>query len=240
MKPQIAIVNESTVLTDAQVSAIVPALQTQVTRDFAPFYSDATIVYYLKGMTPLPTDWVIAILDDSDQAGALGYHDLTAQGMPLAKVFAKSDIAFGSSWSITISHELLEMLADPDINLAAEGEDGFYAYEVCDAVEDDGLGYEIDGVKVSDFVLPAWFSPQAQGPFSFKASVSMAFALAEGGYISVFANRGWVQRNARTAAILGGDKVKLSRMVAGAGSRRERRRRPRAEWVISAQIGIKF
>jgi len=32
---KIAIINASTVLTDAQVSAAVPALQTQVSRDFA-------------------------------------------------------------------------------------------------------------------------------------------------------------------------------------------------------------
>ena len=30
------------------------------------------------------------VLDTSDQAGALGYHDVTPQGLPLGKVFAKT------------------------------------------------------------------------------------------------------------------------------------------------------
>ena len=46
-------------------------------------------------------------------------------------------------WTVTFSHrELLEMLADPNINLCAFDEDArrLYAYEVCDAVEADALG----------------------------------------------------------------------------------------------------
>jgi len=49
------------------------------------------------------------ILDDSDQAGALGYHDLTSDGLPIGKVFAASDLKAGTSWTVTASHELLEM-----------------------------------------------------------------------------------------------------------------------------------
>ena len=45
----IALTNESTVLTDAQVSAIVPDLQTQVTRDFAPAWGfDAQLTFLPK------------------------------------------------------------------------------------------------------------------------------------------------------------------------------------------------
>jgi hypothetical protein len=97
----------------------------------------------------------IVLTDDPDQAGALGYHEMTRNGTPLGKVFAGLDIRSGSSWTVTLSHELLEMLADPWINWCAEGSDGrIYALEVCDAVESDSLGYEIDGVLVSDFIGP--------------------------------------------------------------------------------------
>ena len=64
--------------------------------------------------------WQLIILDDSDQADALGYHELTAAGLPLGKVFAGSDIADGASWQVTASHELLEMLIDPQINAVTE------------------------------------------------------------------------------------------------------------------------
>ena len=60
--------------------------------------------------------------DNPDQAGALGYHEITSQGTPLGKVFAKLDLQSGASWTVTLSHELLEMLADPWINWCAHGQ----------------------------------------------------------------------------------------------------------------------
>ena len=112
--------------------------------------------------TPAPAGtWWLVILDDSDQAGALGYHDLTPDGLPIGKIFAASDLKAGDSWSVTASHELLEMLADPNINLTVFVQDAdttgtLYAYEVCDACEDDSFGYKINSnVLVSDFVYPA-------------------------------------------------------------------------------------
>ena len=56
-------------------------------------------------------------LDDSDQASALGYHDMTSEGLPLGKVFGTTNLKFGTNWTVTASHELLEMLGDPSINL---------------------------------------------------------------------------------------------------------------------------
>jgi len=42
-----------------------------------------------------------------------GHHDLTPDGLPVGKSFAGTDKHFGHSWTVTASHELLEMLADP-------------------------------------------------------------------------------------------------------------------------------
>jgi hypothetical protein len=117
---KIAFINESTVLTDVQVKAAIPALQKQVSRDFAPVWGvDADPSFVQKTVPVPPQTWLIGVFDNSDQAGALGYHDLTENGLPLAKVFAGSDIQYKSSWTVTASHELLEMLGDPDINLDA-------------------------------------------------------------------------------------------------------------------------
>ena len=68
--------------------------------------------------------WQISVTDNPDQAGALGYHELTSRGTPLGKVFAGLDLQSGGSWTVTLSHELLEMLADPWINWCAQGSDG--------------------------------------------------------------------------------------------------------------------
>src|SRR5262249_55064263 len=110
---------------------------------------------------PSAQSWWIAVLDDSDVADALGYHDVTKAGLPVGKVFAKTDLQAGSSVSATLSHELCEMHGDPDINLIAFVETGphagMYAYETADPVEADDLGLRIDGVLLSDFVYPSYF-----------------------------------------------------------------------------------
>ena len=42
------------------------------------------------------------------------------------------------------------MAVDPTINLAAQDDgDTFWAYEVCDPVEDDQYGYSVDGIRTS-------------------------------------------------------------------------------------------
>ena len=92
-----AVINSSTVLTDDDVLGAVAALQTQVHRDFAPAWGiDAEVVGVAKGKKPPVGSWWLAVLDDSDQAGALGYHDVTNEGLPLGKVFAGTDLALSA------------------------------------------------------------------------------------------------------------------------------------------------
>jgi len=38
---------------------------------------------------------------------------VTSEGTPLGKVFAGLDLRSASSWTVTLSHELLEILTDP-------------------------------------------------------------------------------------------------------------------------------
>jgi hypothetical protein len=181
--PVIAITNVSTCLTDPQVEAILPALQKQVSDEFKAYWEqDCTLSFVPKGQPLIAGWWQIIISDNPDQAGALGYHELTSAGAPLGKVFARLDLDIGSLWTVTLSHELLEMLADPWINWCAMGSDSkIYALEVCDAVEADDLGYSIDGVRVSDFVTPAWFEPTCADRLDFKKHISKELELARGG-----------------------------------------------------------
>ena len=204
--PKIALVPSSTVISADQIRTIALALQVQVSRDFAPAWGQDAIVSAFGPGEPVPPDWwQLVFADDSDQAGALGYHELAASGLPCGFVFAKTDQTYGLSSSVTASHELLEILADPWICGAAlhqlSGTSGvIYALEVCDAVEDDLLGYDIDGVKVSDFVLPSFFRDGAPGPHSFRNNVALPFQLARGGYLSEFVEgQGWNQVNAEAA-----------------------------------------
>src|SRR5271157_199730 len=185
---QIAVINESTVLADADVVPVVAALQKQVTNDFGPVWGvGAELVIVPKGTQPPSASWWLVMLDDSDQANALGYHDLTTEGLPIGKVFAASDLKAGTSWTVTASHELLEMLGDPEINLTVfvqpDASSGtLYAYEVCDACEDDQFGYDIDSTTVSDFVFPSWFQPSlgAGTQFDYQQRITAPLQLLPG------------------------------------------------------------
>jgi hypothetical protein len=226
--PVIAITNASTCLSDVQVSAAIPALQRQVTVDFRAHWDADCQLEFLAKDQPLPEGWwQISVTDNPDQAGALGYHELTSRGTPLGKVFAGLDLQSGASWTVTLSHELLEMLADPWINWCVQGTDGkVYALAVCDAVEAARLGSEIDGVLVSDFITPSWLEPTHADRVDFKRRIAKSLEVASGGYISVLnASGGWTQVAARSevpAAI-------------PLGSRRQRRTMEKAEWRRSQQ-----
>jgi len=147
-------------------------------------------------LPPAADDWVMGLLASPDVAGAYGYHDRTPAGLPFMKTFPLLDIRDGHPWSVTCSHELLETLKDPEISLCAQGPDGqIWAYEVCDAVEQDH--YTLLGVEVSNWVTPCYFeTPQdmtgkkydwmglLQGPTP---------NLRPGGYGQTFGPNGWQQ-----------------------------------------------
>jgi hypothetical protein len=237
---KVSLINETTVLKDDQIKPVVDALQIQVSRDFAPIWgTDAELTFVPNGGDAVMDSWWLAFLDNADQAGALGYHDLTNLGFPLGKVFIKTDLESGSSWTNTTSHELLEILGDPYVNLTVldfkgDGTRRLLAYENCDAVEDDSLGYTINDVLVSDFVTPDWFVPSSRifpgVKYDFQEKVSSPFQILAGGYIGVYdlqSGAGWTQINAKGEFHRQAD-------AAPVGSRRERRRTPRHHWKHSA------
>jgi hypothetical protein len=232
---KIAIINQCTALTDGEIAAAVPALQAQIHEHFAPVWGIDADLVYVGTAQPAPGCWWLVILDNSDQQGALGYHDLTDEGLPIGKVFAATDKANKLNWTITASHELLEMLADPDISLTVflqpDNSSGtLYSYEVCDACEDDQFGYNIGDIFVSDFVFPAWFEasrPAESTQFDYAKQLHAPVpTLLSGGYIGAFdvtAGTGWHQVTAE-------ERLGRAFHRPRAGGRHDRRRTPRDQW----------
>ena len=111
-----------------------------------------------------------------------------------------------------------------------------YAYEVCDACEDDSFGYLIERVLVSDFVYPSWFESFRKSQstvFDYQKHTTKAFELLKGGYIGYFdvtGGSGWQQETK--------DKRLDYRARPRVGSRRERRRTPRDQWQASEVVPI--
>jgi hypothetical protein len=180
--PRIACINKATVDPGVDFDRLVPVLQKFLDAHFVPVWgTPATLV---RAERPLAGAWSMVLLDDADAANALGYHDLTKNGLPLAKVFVKTTLAARQKVSVTACHELAEMMVDPAINLWADGPNAsLYAYEMCDAVEEDE--FAIDGIAMSDFVYPAYFegfrSPRST-KFDHLGLLARPFELRKGGY----------------------------------------------------------
>jgi len=189
----IHLINQSTVVSAADFAAAAAALQRQVNEHFAPLWSGLGCELVIDSAPPgqpvTPTVETIFVLDNSDQAGALGYHTLTQGDLPVGFCFAKTSLADNSPWQVTLSHELLEQLADPYVQTAVvvasfKGKPAALAYETGDPVEADS--YQIDGVAVSNFVTPAWFQDSAPPgtKLDYLGKLTAPLTLTPGGYVA--------------------------------------------------------
>ena len=192
--PTIVCFNRATVDLGVDFDALIVAMQTYVDNLVAPVWgTSAKIVKttdFKKGA------WAIVFLDNADQPGALAYHDLTPEGLPESKVFVKTTLDNGDLVSVSASHELVEMLVDPAINLMTTGPDRrlVYAYESADPVE--ALSFDVDGIQMSDFVYPSYFEDfHAPGSVQFdqQKKVKKPFQILAGGYQIIFKNGKWQQ-----------------------------------------------
>lgn len=201
------ITNASTLCSDADVQTITSAVAAQLVDVAGSWGREVPGVDFAAqaDYAGANFDVGIVVLDDSDQAGALGYHSTDPAGRPYARVFARDSISgltgvgpstlngVQESWLVlecvaqVISHEAIEALIDPDANdWADEGNGSEICLEGADPVESSSYIVQApDGrsVTLSDYVLPAWFNPGAtEGPYDRLGQVTGPFQLAVGGY----------------------------------------------------------
>jgi hypothetical protein len=197
---RVAVVNW-THLDDTDVRSGVDALQEQLHEDFAPVWKvDADL-------EPIPSEvghvwtgyWGLVLLDRRlGHEGSLRgdapnhYGHRTSDGHPLARVFIDT-VGTGQDWTRLASHELLEMLVDPDgngtvVRVSSVPPSHLYAKRVCDPCAADSDGYQRRGRQVSDFVHPAWFGSALSGftgTFDQRDLVSGPFTALAGGSLHV-------------------------------------------------------
>ncbi len=188
--------NTSTRLTAPQVQAMVAACDRQLRLDFAPVWGlDPTRVgvrAVTSGATLPKTAWMIVLADQADDPQALGYHDLTAAGVPAGVIQVPTILDNGGqpltgamSVSSVLSHEVLEVAADCWATGWADTGRGYVvAQEVADPVQGDSYAGG-DGVAVSSFVAPQWFDPAAPagGRFDWLGKLRKPFEMSKGGYL---------------------------------------------------------
>ena len=192
--PTIACFNKATTPLGVDFDALIAAMQGYVDKHVVPVWS--TPAKLIKSTDFVKGAWGVVFLDDADQPGALAYHDLTPDGWPLSKVFVRTTLANHDLVSVSASHELVEMLVDPAVNMMTTGPDPklMYAYESADPVED--LSFPVNGLEMSDFVYPSYFEgfrKSGSTQFDHLNKVKKPFEILSGGYQIIFKNGKWTQ-----------------------------------------------
>lgn len=184
----ITLVNQSTVVADADFQAVAAALQQQLDYHVQPLWGlTARLAVLPTGQQAAAGVETIVVLDDSDQADALGYHETVGGDVPAGFVFARTCQQAGVSWSSCASHELIEQLIDPltdaqTVAPFAGHRNAAVMRETCDAVEADS--YLLSGIELSNFVTPHWFDPDSPGPWDYLAQLTGPLSLTSGGYVA--------------------------------------------------------
>lgn len=205
------------------------AMNKSMLNDFAPVYQ--ILAQWRVDSTAAPDEMVMGLFEHPDQPGALGYHDYTPTGSPYGKVFPKLDAQDGVPLSSTLDHEGKEAAKDLTCDNGRQSRvDGqWWADEPCDAVEQDS--YTVDGVTLSNFVLPGWYS--GIGDYDFLKKLTKPLSVTPGGYAQYFdPQKGWQQ-------IVHADVGPRSYRVKFPG-RREKRRSAFAEHLARLATDAKF
>jgi phospholipase C len=204
----ISIVNRSKTVKDEQLLNAIRAINRQVREDFEPYWSFGATLR-LEGVIGKRTDKaelpemrgdaILYLSDKVDVADALGYHEANFRGIPYGFVFTELCKKLKENWTVTLSHEALELIGDAQGNLLVQGphpanpaKEVFHWFEMCDAVQ--AQSYTIDGVEVSNFLLPLYFTPGEQegsrndflGRLDRSGNGLKSFGVAAGGYIGYY------------------------------------------------------
>ncbi len=203
----ISIVNRSNSIPDEELQQVIRAINRQIAEDFEPYWSFGARLR-LEGkvgtkpdkesLADLRGDAVIYLWDQTDMEDALGYHDSNSYGIPYGFVFTELAKKLDENWTVTLSHEALELLGDSQGTLLVQGPhpgkpnmEVFHWFEMCDAVQ--AQTYKVDGIEVANFVLPLYFTKEEQegGRNDFLGRVINgkgldSFGVSAGGYIGFF------------------------------------------------------
>jgi len=173
---QLVIANLSNI-DDSVLNNVLAAISTQISLDFGREWNISAALRSQRMTLTGPfvefdaaTDAIIYLGDSSQDSTSgvnqvLGYHSQNHSQLAYGFVYLDACAQANEDWSITLSHEILELLADPSTIATAPGPDPTnnspeadpvsFFLEVCDPTQGDW--YLINGVKVSNFVNKSYF-----------------------------------------------------------------------------------
>ena len=201
----LTIVNISEQLATSQFQSAVAAIGKQVAEDFEPEWSVSASLrctsldlHRKKVRIQGRHDALIYVGDASHDPttgvdGALGYHSENHKDTPYGFVYLDVCAQLDESWTCTLSHEVLELLADPTAAFTVSGvrsrRNVYYDLEVCDPTQGDT--YQIDYVTVSNFVGKRYFGlPGGSGRTNYLNLRLEPFSVRPNGYLQYEDHRG--------------------------------------------------
>ncbi len=183
----VAVVSETQSISFSDLGRVSAALQKQAIRDLGPVWELQSTVDAFGRLEDVPVGtWPIIIEDNINTPGAAGVHE-DQDGQPFALVMAED------GWSLTASHELIEMLVDPFGRRLTEGQSPKpgqgrvqFLVEPCDPSEATEFAYVIDGVTISDFYTPKYFATvfNSADQYSHTGAITRPRQVLKGGYLS--------------------------------------------------------
>ena len=185
----IALVSIARDVTLAHLAPVSAAIQKQISRDFGPMWNVQATVDAFDKLEDVPIGYWHVLLQDELPNGAAGLHKRDDNKQPFALV------ALTTNWPVFMSHEVLEMLVDPQGTLTRAGDSPKpgqgrveYLIEVCDPCQDSRFAYSVNSVMVSDFYTPHYFDPVKSSAvrYSFSGQVRGPREVLDGGYLSWF------------------------------------------------------
>lgn len=203
MPVTVAIVDETGSISQDELIKVAGAMGEQIQADFSPIWHVRANV--IATQNPGPFQWAVRLRTQLDDPGALGYHT-DENHVPVSYV----DVDEGE-WPSIVSHEVLEMLADPwgsrthsarvpmgvdyrEVGLKHASTHVHYLVEVCDPCE--RTSYPVQDVMLSDFLHPSYYrtNPARSMAYSHAAGVTLPRQVAPGGYVSFArADGNWFQ-----------------------------------------------
>jgi hypothetical protein len=199
----ISVINQTAgEISDPELLATIRAVNQQVAYDFAPYWNMPGTLRLEGSLLKQPRanaaaavmrgDAVLYVSSATGQDDPEGFHDRNYRGIPYGVVYSKISEQTGDPWSVTFSHEALELIADPQGNNYVMGpsvkdwrKKVFFWFEMCDAVSSQT--YKIGDVALQNFLLPAYFEPPVPGArTNFLGTDLEPFGIAPESYVGYY------------------------------------------------------
>jgi uncharacterized protein (DUF2141 family) len=199
----ISVINQTNgEISDPDLLTAIRAVNQQIEYDFAPFWNmpatlrlEGTLIRQPRASLSAAVmrgDAVLYVSSVTSDDDGEGFHNRNFRGIPYGVVYSEVSEQTGDPWSVTFSHEALELIADPQGNNYVMGPSPhdrrkkvFYWFEMCDAVSSQT--YKIGDVALQNFLLPAYFEPPVPGArTNFLGTDLEPFGIAPESYLGYY------------------------------------------------------